>query len=343
MVNAPLAAEPRRTPPPTGVPPSRKRSRAAAAPAPSPLAIPPSSWVEIDGPVHYLDYGGPADGPLMVLVHGLGGSALNWAAVAPALARRCRVVALDLAGFGRTRSGGRSSSVHANQRLLHRFITEMVGSPAILVGNSMGGLITVLQAHEHPETVAAAVLVDPALPIGPTAWPDPMVGMAFTAYTVPALGRRLLSSSRRLRSADENAYSILRLCCADASRVPAEVVEHHVGLARERHGDSTADAELLTAARSLLWVLARRGRHAAMMRGIRVPVLLLHGDKDRLVPVAAARAAAADNPGWRFAEAAGIGHVPQLEAPDWTLEQIWAWLDTDAADAADLARDAAVG
>jgi pimeloyl-ACP methyl ester carboxylesterase len=334
MVNAPLPAQPRRTPP---------KGRARATARRSPLAVPPSSWVELDGPVHYLDYGGPAGGPLMVLVHGLGGSALNWAAVAPSLARRARVLALDLAGFGRTLSGSRSSSVQANQRLLHRFLTEVAGSPAILVGNSMGGLITVLQTHEHPETVAAAVLVDPALPVGPSAWPDPLVGMAFTAYVVPAVGRRLLSSSRRMRSADENAHAILRLCCADASRVPAEVVEHHLGLARERHADPDVDAELLTAARSLLWVLARRGRHAAMMREIRVPVLLLHGDKDRLVPVAAARAAAADNPGWRFAEAAGVGHVPQLEAPDWTLDQIWAWLDTDAAGAADLARDAAVG
>src|SRR5450755_509889 len=229
------------------------------------LDVPPSSWAHLDGPVHYLDYGGPADGPLMVLVHGLGGSALNWAAVAPALARRCRVLAIDLAGFGRTRSGGRSVSVPSNQRLLHRFLTEVTGSPAILVGNSMGGLITVLQAHEHPDTVAAAVLVDPALPVGPTAWPDPLVGMAFTAYAVPAVGRRLLSGSRRLRSADANATAILRLCCADASRVPQVVVGHHLGLARERHADPDVDAELLVAARSLMWVLARRGRHAAMM------------------------------------------------------------------------------
>jgi pimeloyl-ACP methyl ester carboxylesterase len=327
MIDSPLPIDPR----PVDPPPAR------------PLAVPPSSWAELDGPVHYLDYGGPVDGPLMVLVHGLGGSALNWAAVAPALARRCRVLAIDLAGFGRTRSGGRSVSVHSNQRLLHRFLTEVAGSPAILVGNSMGGLITVLQTHAHPHTVAAAVLVDPALPVGPTAWPDPLVGMAFTAYAVPAVGRRLLSGSRRLRSADDNARAVLRLCCADASRVPPDVVGHHLGLARERHIDPDVDAELLVAARSLIWVLGRRGRHAAMMRGVRVPVLLLHGDRDRLVPIAAARAAAAANPHWRYAEAAGIGHVPQLEAPDWTLDQVSAWLDSDAAAAADLAREAAVG
>ena len=46
--------------------------------------------------MHYLDFGGPSDAPLLVCVHGLGGSALNWAAVAPTLAQTCRVVAIDL-------------------------------------------------------------------------------------------------------------------------------------------------------------------------------------------------------------------------------------------------------
>ena len=83
----------------------------------------PSRWVDLDGPVHYVDYGGPVDGPSLVCVHGLGGSLVNWAAVAPTLAQTCRVLALDLAGFGRTRSHSRSTSVRANQQLLHRFLT----------------------------------------------------------------------------------------------------------------------------------------------------------------------------------------------------------------------------
>lgn len=303
--------------------------------------LPPPSWADLDGPVHYLDYGGPDDGPLMVLVHGLGGSALNWAAVAPMLARRGRVIALDLAGFGRTRSGRRSTSVHANQRLLHRFLTEVAGVPAIAVGNSMGGLITALQASRHPGTVAAAVLVDPALPVGLHARPDPLVGALFTAYAIPALGRRLAKSQRRLRSPDQRARDMLRLCCVDPSRVPEHVVDQHIGLARERHLDPQIDEELLVAARSLVWVLARRREHAATLRSLRMPVLLLHGDEDRLVPIEAARMAAAANPRWRFVVAEGIGHVPQLEAPRWTVDQIDDWLDTAAARAVSSARLAA--
>ena len=71
-----------------------------------------------------------------------------------------------------------------------------------------------------------------------------------------------------------------------------------------------------------------------MLRNITVPVLLLHGDQDRLVPIAAARATAAANPTWSFEVARGVGHVPQLEVPEWTTGQTLSWLDNDGAAAA---------
>jgi len=297
-------------------------------------ANPPSRWVDLDGPVHYVDYGGPPDGPLMVMVHGLGGSLVNWAAVAPSLSETCRILALDLAGFGRTRSQGRSTSVGANQRLLDRFLTEVCGDPVIVVGNSMGGLIAVLQTAAHPETVAGVVLIDPALPVGLTSRPDPLVAGMFGLYAVPAVGRSVVARRRSSRSAEELAMALLRLCCADPSLVPRPIVEQHLELARERNSYPDVDAELIVAARSLLWVLARRRVQAAMLHAITVPVLLLHGDKDRLVPIASARVAASANPTWRFEVARGVGHVPQLEVPEWTLHQILDWLKTDGVAAA---------
>jgi len=300
---------------------------------------PESLWADLDGPVHYVDHGGAQDGPLLVCVHGLGGSLLNWAALVPLLTPTCRVMALDLAGFGHTRSGSRSTSVQANQRLLHRFLTEVAGTPAILVGNSMGGLISILQASSRPDTVAGLVLVDPALPIALNARPDPRVAATFTAFLVPVVGRRLLSRSRSTASAEEAAQSLLRLCCEDPSRVPAHVIDQHIELAGQRREYSDVDSEMLSAAQSLLFVLADRRRYAAMQRAIDVPVLLLHGDKDRLVNIASARAAASANPTWRFEVAKGVGHVPQLEVPEWTAEKILRWL-VDHPEAVDLAAQA---
>lgn len=288
---------------------------------------PESRWIDLDGPVHYVDHGGPADGPLLVCVHGLGGSLVNWAALAPLLTGSCRVVALDLAGFGRTRAGGRGTSVHANRELLHRFLHGVTGTPVILVGNSMGGLISILQASDEPDTVAGLVLIDPALPVGPSARPDPRVAAAFAVMSVPAVGRRLLARRRAATTAEQAARSTLQLCVVDLDRVPQHLLDAHVDVAEQRRGIDTADAELMSAAQSLVWVLLNRRSYEARMRSIRVPVLLLQGARDRLVPVAAARATAAANPWWTYAEAPDLGHVPQLEDADWTAAQITAWLD----------------
>ena len=79
----PCCARVRSTTPPRcgGSPGPRVRSVEPAPDRRTPR--PESRWADLDGPVHYLDFGGPADGPLVVCVHGLGGSAVNWAAVAP--------------------------------------------------------------------------------------------------------------------------------------------------------------------------------------------------------------------------------------------------------------------
>jgi pimeloyl-ACP methyl ester carboxylesterase len=299
---------------------------------------PPSRWVDLDGPVHYVDYGGPADGPLMVCVHGLGGSLVNWAAVAPVLARTNRVLAVDLAGFGRTRGGGRSTAVTANRALLHRFLTEVAGTPAILVGNSMGGTISAMQAAAHPETVAGLVLIDPALPWQVRSQVNPVTTGTFAAYALAAAVRDLVADRHRPRTPDRAVWDVLRFCCVDPSRIPAAVVEQHVAAARARGRNRETDAELRTAARSLMGMLARRRQFAALLRRVRVPVLLLHGERDRLIPVGAARAAAAANPGWRLEVAVDIGHVPQLEAPAWTVARITEWLAAEGAPAAAHAR-----
>src|SRR5690242_7458182 len=117
---------------------------------------------DLGGPVHFVDHGG--SGLPVVLVHGLGGSHLDWLNVAGPLGRHGRVLALDLVGFGRTPPEGRSADVWAQRDLLVRFVREVAGSPAVLVGNSMGGLLTVMAAAEYPDDVAGAVLVDPAVP-----------------------------------------------------------------------------------------------------------------------------------------------------------------------------------
>jgi len=292
---------------------------------------PTSQWADLGVPVHYVDHGGPAGGPLLVMVHGLGGSLVNWAALAPLLTGTCRVLALDLIGFGHTQAGTHPATIEANQQMLDRFLSEVVGGPAILVGNSMGGAITILQATRHPGSVTGLVLIDPALPVKVGSQPDPLVAASFGMYAVPRLGRAMLKARRRVRSPEQLAMDVLRLCCVDPTRVPAAVLEQHLEVARARRGYPDIDEHFLGAARSLMTMLARRSAYLLTMKAIRGPVLLLHGEKDRLVAVGASRAVAAANPAWRFEVAEDVGHVPQLEVPGWTAGRILDWLATDVA------------
>ena len=154
-----------------------------------------SVWTDLDGPVHYLDFGGPARGPVIVCVHGLGGSGLNWSAIAPLLTRRCRLIAPDLAGHGLTQSLGRRVDVAANRELLHRFIESVAGGPVILMGNSMGGMISLLEASAAPDAVAGLILLDPALPFVPARL-DPRVAAGFLLYATPGVGRLMMGRRR---------------------------------------------------------------------------------------------------------------------------------------------------
>ncbi len=93
-------------------------------------------------------------------------------------------------------------------------------------------------------------------------------------------------------------------------------------------------AAYLGAARSIVKIMARPKALLARIDRVNQPTLLISGDQDRLVPVAAARAMAARRPEWRYEERAGIGHVPQLEDPEWTAATIHDWLAKEAAGAA---------
>ena len=279
----------------------------------------------LGAPVHWIEFGsgGPVVPPL-VFVHGLGGSHLNWCQIGPRLAEGRRAVALDLHGFGLTPGSRRRATVQANTRLVDRFSREVAGTPVILVGNSMGGLISVLQTAAAPQTVAGLVLIDPALPL-PRRKPDWPVTGQFLLFALPGFGELTVRSLSR-RPPEVAVRQQIELCFADPSRADPMLVEAAVALARRRQGTPRRDESLLAAARSLLRVIALSRRYWAMMAGIDVPVLLIGGDADRLVPVAATRQAAARNPRFQTTILAGVGHTPQLETPGTVADAIQDWL-----------------
>lgn len=290
---------------------------------------------DLGGPVTWVDFGG--DGPELVFVHGLGGS---WANLVPAgtlLAERgWRVRAVDLVGFGATPRNGRSARVVANRLLLHRYLTEVVGVPVVLVGNSMGGMISLLQAVRAAETVRRLVLVDPALP-GPwlPAGLDPRFVAGIVAVCLPYVGTRVIGRRRRRQSAAEQVEETLKVITVDPARVPQQAVELMVSVREHLRDHPDSLDAFIEAARSVLsWMVLRRDRLLAAVDRLVVPTLLVHGAGDRLVPVDWARRIAERSPRIDLHVIADAGHVPQLEWPEEFVATVDAWLRGSGADAA---------
>lgn len=284
-----------------------------------------SHWVDLDGATHWVEVDGPPDAPPIVAVHGLGGSHANWLALAPLLASDYRVFAIDLAGHGHTYPDHRGTDVLANRDLLDLFLAEVVGEPATLLGNSMGGLIALLQAAARPDTVRDLVLIGPALPLVSRRMPEPIVALGVAATGVPRLGSWLVRRRRTTLSPEVQVGEMLALCCVDPDRVPTAVVDRMVAMVRERSEVDGLEVGLERAARSTVSSVLNRRRYDAVLGRVRAPTLVLHGEQDRLVPVESSRRVAAGRPDWTLVTRPDLGHVPQLEDPQWTADTIRAW------------------
>ena len=149
----------------------------------------------------------------------------------------------------------------------------------------------------------------------------------------------LLRSLRRDPPPDVQVARLLSLCCADPSRVPARTVAQHVEMERRRAEFPDRRQALNNAMRSVVHMIGKgRGEaYRTIVDYADCPVLLLQGDRDRLVPVSVARSAARAHPDWTLAVLPGVGHVPQLEVPRETAQLIIDWLGPDGRPGADLA------
>ncbi len=281
----------------------------------------------LDGWMHWVEFGADATaGPPLVFVHGLGGSHLNWALIGPQLAVGRRAMALDLRGFGLTPGDRRTATIWGNTALLQQFIEHIAGEPAVLVGNSMGGMLSILQAHTHPDSVAGLVLIAPVLPAR-VRRPDLSAARKFWFSAVPGLRK---ASARALRDGVPPRHLVQRvmdLYCSDPVSADPEIIDAATTLSELHRAAGGADEALLVATRSLMNVASQPRRYEAVMAALGAPVLLIGGTRDPVVPLASIRAAAASNPGWETVIMENVGHTPQLEKPQALVPIVRDWLD----------------
>jgi pimeloyl-ACP methyl ester carboxylesterase len=296
-----------------------------------PLELPELRTIDLDGPVRYRTWDGPPESTF-VLIHGLGGSHLTWAQVAPGLAGLGRVLALDLPGFGASPRAGRPTGLMDLRKTVSGFLVALASGRTVVVGNSLGGGLGVLQAAVEPPSVDGLVLTSSIfpwsggrVPLVPAALPHPAIGLAFGAYGTPRLGEWFVKGRARRLDAERLVRLGLRYATEYPERIPREVVEAFVDLVRERSEDPEATTAFLETARSML----RLGRRPLIARRaldrVTCPVLVIHGRRDRLVPAVYAEAELTRHPDWRGRFFPDVGHVPQMEAPGRWLSEVADW------------------
>lgn len=258
-----------------------------------------------------------------VLVHGLGGSSMNWTDLMGRLQPRCESVAIDLPGFGQSpppRDGDYSPAGHA--RAVADLIEARFGSvPVHLFGNSMGGAIGVQLAARRPELVRSLTLVSPALPERRPRRTNVHLPM----ISIPGVGNRLM---RKYLTLDprRRAQATIDLCFADSGRVPEVRWEEFAEEVARRDGHPYLADAFLGSLRGLMATYLDAGpdRPWQLARRISVPTLLVYGRHDKLVNAKAAHGATSSFPNARVVILHDCGHVAQMEHPD---EVASLWLD----------------
>jgi pimeloyl-ACP methyl ester carboxylesterase len=235
--------------------------------------------------LHYLEAG---SGPPVLLVHGLASNATqDWGRLVGPLGRRVHVLAPDLPGFGDSeRPPAADYSIPMQVEAVRSFMAAVGLRRARVAGLSMGGWIACRLAGSHPEMVERLVAVDAA-------------GMRPTGPDIPAevLLPRDVDGVRRLVAAVR--YRVPAL----PSFVARDIVAHRL-------------REEWIVRRALLWMAADRDWLNGTLDGADMPVLVVWGRQDALIPVAYAAPLAAE---FRHAELKvldGCGHVPIADCPE---------------------------
>ncbi len=257
---------------------------------------------------------GTGDPPL-VLVHGLGSDMRVWSENLAPLAARHRVVAVDLAGFGRSAKPTRAAALRDHVACVRALVDEL-GGRAVLVGHSMGGQIALRLAIDHPERVAALVLSAPAglepFTAAEGAWIRRFVDDGYTLRASPV--EVALRHAQMYHRVPRGAWPLLRDRIAVSHGPQIHLYARAVTGCVAGMLDEPVFAEL---ERVHAPTLVCFGRHDAL-----IPNRLLHGKDTRaLASAAIARMRTAE-----LVMLDDAGHMPQLECPRVWNQHVLAFL-----------------
>jgi pimeloyl-ACP methyl ester carboxylesterase len=273
----------------------------------SELADADSRYIQVNGlQVHTKQFG--TGEPVLILLHGFGASTFSWREVSASLADLGRVVAYDRPAFGLTErplpgtwQGESPYGPEANRKLLFGVMDSLGIQNAILVGHSAGGRLAVQAALANPERVLGLVLVDAAVYGGG----ERRFGLLAPFIDTPQMNRLGPFFARSL--AGEQGTQFLNTAWHDPDKINDEV---------NRGYRLPLQAENWDVA---LWEFTKAGSGstdlAPRLKDLTMPVLVISGDDDRIVPTDLSTQLAGDIPGAQLAILENCGHVPHEECP----------------------------
>ncbi len=268
------------------------------------LADADSKFMTINGlDVHYKESG--SGKPVFILLHGFGASVYSWREVMQRFAQLGRVIAFDRPAFGLTSRpmpgswvGDSPYSPESQVSLLIGMMDALGVQKAILVGNSAGGTIALEAALDHPERVTSLILVDAAVYSGggSPAWIRPFFNTPQFNHLGPLLARQL-----QARGDD-----FVRTAWHDPSWVSAEILAGY-RKPLQANGWDVALWELTKASHPLGQV--------ERLHELSLPVLVMTGDDDRIVPTEQSQRLYLSISGAKLAVIKEAGHLPHEEKP----------------------------
>jgi pimeloyl-ACP methyl ester carboxylesterase len=264
--------------------------------------LPPDNYVKV-GPWNTRYWTAGADGPVILLVHGLGGSVENWMANIGPLSQHHRVYAMDLPGFGRTDKTPLTRSLYDLVDFIPEFMDTLDIEKASLAGNSLGGGLILQFAAQHPARTEKLVLVD-------NAGLGREVRLDLRLCVVPLLGEWLTRPSR------DAVASLWRKIVYD----PALVTDELVDMSYDLYCLPGTKKALLATMRAGINICGQRGKLLRELqrnlRAITAPALITWGRQDGIIPLKHAetgRKLLVRSQVYVFDE---CGHMPQFEHPD---------------------------
>jgi pimeloyl-ACP methyl ester carboxylesterase len=252
---------------------------------------------------------------LVLCVHGMSGAATNWTDFMAELAPDFDCVALDLPGSGFSpppkKMAGYSVSAHADTVI--RLIEALGEGPAHLVGNSMGGAVSVRAAARRPDLVKTLTLVSPAMP-------DLKVRRSvlhFPLLALPFVGKWLVRQWVVRYPVENRVAGVFATCLFDPSRIHPDRFVLEVEALRRRDALSYDAASLVGASRTLVLETLRPFPLSLWQAAGRVTPqsLVLFGRHDRLVHPRLAERAARAFRNARVKVLPDTGHIGQMERP----------------------------